>query len=366
MSQPKYKISEYNLKCLKLKLEEKLSFRIFTKLDCKKAAEIIQKNGDNLISESTMYRIFLWEENKNIPYLHTLDIIAQFIGYQDWFSLEKYFIEIVDFQRLYGVFPDQRQYKSLLSLNIHHGDLKPLYNFLEQFPTDIIFDKKMILGEDIFISLKTSANPTINRKFYKQFHSLPIVREGFFEIFSDPDFSISDYEIGLGYYLKNIKPHKSLKSLQDYIFANSLLLRFYFLKGRKEDVLKLGKELYFNIEVSEKEFQEIYIFPKMRYLSYRLFYNEAANGFDQNYFEWLLDFAFKEIQKANLVETRIVIHTICDTLRIYPKLQENTFNQFVLRCPEVFKKLPDYICQLPVRERLRFLDQNATTFFGKN
>jgi hypothetical protein len=364
MPQPKYKISEYNLNYLKFKLEEKLTFRILTKLDCKKACEIIQKESDKLISESTIYRIFLWGENKNTPYLHTLDIIAQFIGYPNWFALEKYFNEIIDFQRLYGVLPNQQQYKSLLSLTIHEGGLKPLYNFLEQFPTDLSFDKKMILGEDIFTSLKSNSNT--NLEFYKQFHSLPIVREGFFEIFADPDFSIPDYEIGLGYYLKNVKPHLSLKALQDYIFANSLLLRFYFLKGEKEGVLKLGKELYLDLLISEKDLEEIYVFPKIRYLSYRLFYNEATIGFNQNYFEWLLDFIHKEIQNTNLVETRIIIHTICDTLQIYPKLQEDTFNQFVLLCPEVFTKLPDYIYQLPVKDRLRFLDQNGATFFGKN
>jgi hypothetical protein len=360
MPQPKYKISEYNLNYLKTKLEERLSFRIFTKLDCKKAAEILEKESIKSISESTLYRLFLWKENKNIPYLHTLDIIAQFIGYQNWFALENYFNEIVDFQRLYGVFPDQQQYKSLLSYNIHHGGLKPLYNFLEQFPSNLSFDKKVILGEDIYLSLKT--NPKGNIDFYKQFHSLPIIREGFFEIFADPNFSIRDYDIGLGFYLNKVKPHQSLKAMQDYIFANSLLIRYYFLKGKKDRVLKLGKELYLDLLISEKDLVEVYVFPKMRYFSYRLFYNEATIGFNQNYFEWLLDFVFKEIQKTNLMETRIIIHTICDTLQIYPKLQEETFNQFVIKCPEIFTKFPNYIYKLPMNERLRFVDPNSATF----
>jgi hypothetical protein len=345
---------------LKAKFEERLSFRIFTKSDCKKASEIIQKDNLKSISESTIYRLFLWEENKNIPYLHTLDIIAEFIGYPDWLSLEKYFDEINDFQRLYGVFPDKQQYKSLLSFNIHNSSFKPLYNFLEQFPNELSFDKKVILGEDIYISLKT--NPNGNVEFYKQFHSLPIIREGFFELLADPNFSIPDYEIGLGYYLKNIKPHQSVKSMQDYIFANSLLLRYYFFKGNKDSVIKLGKELYLNFMLSDKDFNLIYVFPKMRYLTYRLFYDEATTGFNQNYFEWLLEFVFEEIQITNLMETRIIIHTICDTLQIYPKLQEEIFNQFVLKCPEIFTKFPSYIYKLPINERLRFVDPNSATF----
>jgi hypothetical protein len=362
MPKPIHKISEYNLSYLKSKLEEKLTFRILTKLDCKKASEAIQHERDKSISESTIYRLFLLEGNKNTPYQHTLDILSQFIGYADWFSLEKYFNEITDFQNLYGVFPDQQQYKSLLSFNIHHGSLKPLYHFLEQFPTDISIDKKLILGRDIYKSLKT--NPNNNVEFYKEFHALPIIREGFFELLADPDFSIPDYEMGLSFYLNNIKPHHSIKALQDYIFANSLLLRYYFIKGKKANVLELGKALYLDLSLSEKDLGAVYVFPKMRYFCYRLFYDEATVGFNQNYFDWLLDFIFRELENANLIETRIIIHTVCDTLQIYPKLQEEIFNQLVLKCPHIFTKFPNYIFQLPMKERLRFVDSNGATFFG--
>ncbi len=362
MPKPIHKISDYNLNHLKSKLEEKLTFRILTKLDCKKASEAIQFENDKSISESTIYRLFLLEGNKNTPYQHTLDILAQFIGQKDWFSFESYLIEITDFQNLYGVFPGQQQYKSLLSFNIHHGGLKPLYHFLEQFPTDISFDKKGILGKDIYKSLKN--NPNSNVEFYKEFHALPIIREGFFELLADPDFSIPDYEMGLSFYLKNIKPHHSIKALQDYIFANSLLLRYYFLKGKKANVLELGKALYLDLSLSEKDLGAVYVFPKIRYFCYRLFFDEATVGFNQNYFDWLLDFVFRELENTNLIETRIIIHTVCDTLQIYPKLQEEIFNQLVLKCPHIFTKFPNYIFQLPMKERLRFVDSNGATFFG--
>ena len=362
MPKPKYKISDFLLSCLKFELESKLSFRIFTKLDCKKASQLIQSSCDQTISESTLYRLFLWQENKNYPYLHTLDIISQFVGYKDWIALEKHFNEIKEFKQLYGVFPDQQQYKSLLNINIHYGELKSLYHFLEQFPSDLAFNKKIILGEDIYVSLKN--NPNGNLDFYKQFHSLPIIREGFFELLADPNFSIPDYEIGLGYYLKNVKPHESVKSMQDYIFANSLLLRYYYLKGNKDCVIKLGKELYLNLLLSEEDSQEIYMFPKMRYFSYRLFYDDVTVGFNQDYFEWLLDFTFKENSNTSSIESRIIINTICDTLQIYPNIQEETYQQFAIRYPAIFSKLPDYISKLPMHDRLRFIDPNGATFWG--
>jgi hypothetical protein len=54
MPKPKYKISEYLLASLKSKLEEKLSFRIFSKLDCKKPSNLIQKS---LLQEMLFLRI---------------------------------------------------------------------------------------------------------------------------------------------------------------------------------------------------------------------------------------------------------------------------------------------------------------------
>jgi hypothetical protein len=116
------------------------------------------------------------------------------------------------------------------------------------------------------------------------------------------------------------------------------------------------------LSLYEKDVKEVYAFPKMRYFCYRLFYYEATIGFNQIYFDWLVDYIFKEIQNTNPMETRIIIHTFCDTLQIYPKLQEEIFNQFVLNCPDIFTKFPNYIFQLPMKDRLRFVDPNGATF----
>lgn len=362
MPKPKYKISEYLLSSLKSKLEEKLSFRIFSKLDCKKISELIEEKSEETISESTLYRLFIWGENKNSPYIHTLDVLAQFIDYKDWFSLEKNLNHMGEFQSLYSGIFNSQEYKSLLNFNIHNNSLKPLYNFLDQFTSDLAFDKKVILGKDIYNSLRT--NPNDNIEFFKQFHSLPIIRQGFFEILADPEFSILNYEVGLKFYLKNLKPHESSKALQDYIFAQTILLRHYFLKGEKEQVITIGKSLYLELAATKEDLFDVYIFPKMRYFCYRLFFNEVDSEFNSDYFDWLMDYIHKELAISDNIESRIIIHTICDTLQIYPTLQGKIFDLLHLRYPLVFSKLPSYIFKLPVNKRLRFLDQNASTFFG--
>jgi hypothetical protein len=84
MPKPKYLLSEYTKKEIFKKLCIQVGFPIFTKLDCKKVSELITKSGFSGISESTIYRLFLWKGNKNMPYLHTLNTLAEFCGYESW------------------------------------------------------------------------------------------------------------------------------------------------------------------------------------------------------------------------------------------------------------------------------------------
>lgn len=156
MPKPTYKISQSLVKSLKWKMEEVLFFKITNKLDCRKIALLVQEKTTKTVSESTLYRLFLWEGNQNSPYLHTLDILAEFIGHKNWFELEKELNELNQFRLLFGVLPSNAQYKSLLSINLHHGSLKPLYSFLEQFQSDISFNKKVMLGEELYVALKTN------------------------------------------------------------------------------------------------------------------------------------------------------------------------------------------------------------------
>ena len=98
--------------------------------------------------------MFLWNEHQHTPYIHTLEIIAEFLDYNNWFELEKRLYELIQFQNVFGAFPNEKHYTSLLSLTLNHGSLKPLYEFLQQFSSELSLDKKAILGEEIYINSK--------------------------------------------------------------------------------------------------------------------------------------------------------------------------------------------------------------------
>ena len=360
MPKPKYQISIYLLNNLKFKLESKLTYQILSKFDCKKLSLLISHETSKTVSESTIYRIFLLEGYAHAPYIHTLDIFAEFLGYSEWFELEKTLNELTNFQFLAGLFPDEREYKSLITFSIHAGHLKPVYNFLEQFNPDLSFEKKLLIGRQLFYSLKT--NPSSNLKFFKNFNSLPIVREGFYEYLADPDFTIPDYDKGLVHYLSSVKPHESNKSLQDFIFANSLLLRYYFLKKNKSKVLDLGRLIYSEISLTEKELSKLYIYPKIRYLAYRLLYEFIQKGFNQSYWESLLDFSVHQMQSAELFEKRMILHTLLDVLQINPPLRAQKLNDFKKEFNDVFSFFPSNFNKLSISEQVNYLNPNASNF----
>lgn len=222
MPKPKYLLSEYNKKEIFKKLCIQVGFPIFTKLDCKKVSELIAESGFSGISESTIYRLFLWKGNKNRPYLHTLNTLAQFCGYSSWNDFEIQQQEIDSFVLGYGKFQNSKvEVKSLISICIHENELKPLYTYTEQFESIDDFEIKSTFAKEIFNSTLTNTN---NEQFFKTFHHFPIIREFYFELLADPSFSIPNYESGIELYLKNIKPENSLKDLQDfYLWKLSLV-----------------------------------------------------------------------------------------------------------------------------------------------
>jgi hypothetical protein len=361
MPKPKYKISSYHLASLKWYLEVKTGFNIWAKADCRKVSDLIQVELGLSISDSTLYRLFLWDNNSHKPYYHTLTILAKYLGYDSWMELEKVISELQEFQFSYGQSLEANNFRSLLQFNIHKNTLNPLYDYLEQFPKDLAINKRFVLGQELFLSLKT--NPNKNIDFFKGFSCLPIVRSSFYEFLADPDFSIPQYELGLNYYLSSISPHNSWENMQDYIFANSLLLRYHYVKGDKENVQRLGKLIYEEIQLDQHQLDAFYIFPKIRFLAYRMFYDKVYNQFDLEYFKQLEAFFLDQIPKSTVEEQRIIIHTLLDALQVNPILQLNTMNKFKIQFEDFFKRLPNYFNKLSLDKQIYFLNPNASATF---
>jgi hypothetical protein len=360
MPKPQYILSGFLKHKLYWKLVDIVSFPIINSADCKKISDLISLKNLPPVSVSTLYRLFLSENTNYTPYLHTLDVLAIFCGYPSWFKLEKHFNELAHFEFSYGKldYTNTKQ-KSLLKICIHRNELKPLYVFSEQFDTNLDFEKKLILGAEFYYSLKTNKNK--NENFYKNFSQIPIIRESFYEYLADPTFDIKDYEVGFKYYLLGVKPGKSIQSMQDFIFGNSFLFRHYYITNKKAEAKKIAKLLYEENSFSETDLDKIYIFPRIRYYAYKLFYLYSTNQLikAEKHEDWLIEYAEKNNEKLDLIERRILFYTLADAFSnnnfTIPEKQDSLKIIF----KNLFDLLPPYISKFPLKSVMPYLDQNA-------
>jgi len=362
MPKPSYPLAEYLVHGLKWMIESNCNFRLYNKVDCEKLSLLIFNKTQANVSGNTLYRIFLHPNNTNKPYLHTLDLLAQFIDYDNWSAFCHFYQELYDFQFMSGIIAPDHSYKSLLRYSIYNKEFRSVYPFLEQFSDDLPITKKQLLGEEIFNILKE--NPGSNVPFFKKFSNLPIIREGFFELMADPEFRIPQYEFGLQCYLQCLSPEKSLQELQGFIFGNTLVLRHYFFNGKQKKSMQYASVLYENSRYNESELAEIHIFPRVRYFAYYLLYRYPSIGFDREYWEWFYPYLVSLLDQSSLHERRIILHTCFETLGILPPLQMQFFSEMRVRYPKNFEHFNDTTCELTPSKILRLLDPNASTYFN--
>ena len=362
MPKPKYILSDYLKRGLYRQITDTVNFPIYTKADCRKISELINQRKLSQVSESTLYRLFLSNSQNNVPYIHTLNILANFCGFTNWDKLEQDLNSLSNFEQSFGKIHNQNgTHKSLMTICIHRNELKPIYEFAEQFDQSLEIEKKFLLGAELFEGLKS--NPNNNELFFKNLSQLPIIRESFFELMADPTFRIKDYETGIKCYLSNIKPEMSVQGLQDFLFGNSLLFRHYYITQRKTEAELLGKQLYIEYNFSLKELEKIHLFPRMRYLAYKLFHlsiNESLKKAEQHE-EWLLNYAKKISSYANSTEQSIVFYTLADAFCNHNYTSESRHETLKTIFKHILDSLPTSITTAPLKQALPYLDQNASS-----
>jgi hypothetical protein len=184
MPKPSYPLAEYLVHGLKWMIEAQINFRLVNKNSCEQLRLLMLGKSQTTVSTHTLYRIFLHPQNENKPYLHTLDLLAQFIDFSDWNQFCDFYQELYSFQVLSGITAPHHAHKSLLRFCIYNKDFKSVYPFLEQFSNDLSEHKKHLLGEEIYNILKQ--NPNSNIPFFKKFSGLFSLFDIHFHIFSFP------------------------------------------------------------------------------------------------------------------------------------------------------------------------------------
>ncbi|MCF8465624.1 MAG: hypothetical protein K9G41_12330 [Flavobacteriales bacterium] len=264
-SEPKY------LGLLLRSLENKLGFRLSSAARCRQAEAALQAAGHH-VSYATLHRFSQQTPNAHRFYVSTLDQLATFVCNHNWDG----FIQKCNRDELFlekaGIVEEQ-EVRSLLSYCVQHNELRALHDFSEQLPTDIDEDRTIRLGFEFYQALQHY--PAHNRKFFKNFSQLPFIRKAFFEYLADPEFRIPQYTFGLQQFVKNTTAEGDKKQLQDFIFANTLLLRHAYRTNDIRTLKEVGKLLYANSEL-EKATAQLNIFPRTRYQCYRILWLMAV------------------------------------------------------------------------------------------
>lgn len=339
MPKPKYIISDSEKNLIHHELYKKTGILIRTKSDCRIISELIEASGE-LISESTLYRMFIQKKQSYTPYMHTLNVLSMFCGFERWQDLiqnnERHTSSINTITTSVPEVP----FDSFVQVSIALKEYKVLKNYFLQFPLDTPDSVCHIIGNDVFKSLFLHQNSC--KSFYKEFSNVPIIRKSFFELLADPEFALEYYDFGLHNYLINTNNDSSLNTTQDELFARSLLTRHYFFNNQEQSFEKVAKELYSNENNIHRNQKEIDPFPLARYLIYKILYLKAikSNQEQLKYEHWLLDFLQDKQESLSYPESKIWIHTLLDIMphMAQPKAYKKFICSTILKFNELYPK----------------------------
>ena len=351
---------DYFIAELKQSIRLKIGFQISTMPDCNKLSEEISATGLSGVSGITIYRVFIHKHKDHQHYKNTLHILTNYIGFNSWDD----FVEDVKKNRLKLHQPLNADNTSNKNSLIFHCIQQECFNPLEAYfdsIDDFEHDLKFEINLDVYDSLLKVDNPFV---FYKRFAKNRFIRKYFFEVGFDPTFRIKDYDEGFNLYVEGIKPDQSELELRDYIFSFSVLLRHYFIQKDYPKSLKVARKLYYNTKYIKPELEGIYIFPRMRFLAYKVWYmmmKEKDLIVIEEYVEELLDYCKRIYTKHNDTERKIIYYVMAETFLyadINPKYHLALKEIFI----EEFKLLPSILFEKPILQSLSYFESNGLLF----
>jgi hypothetical protein len=347
---------QYAIDNLKVKLSEKLGYAIMTKPDCAALSEKLKSSEYGYVSESTIYRLF-FQPYAHAPYKNTLDVLCRFAGFNS--SVEFYESQMTVREELHksGINTYDKGVNSLLFYCIENSANKPMLDFFENIdPAADAFKESMRLA--MFDSLVKASRP---RNFFKAFSHQRYIREYFFEKGHDPLFRIKDYDLGYKYYLERLDIGKSISQFQDYVFGNCVLFRYYYVNNRFEYAASAANSLYRQEINRERLRKELYIFPYIRFISYKLWYLEMTGAQEstlEDYANFLLELCSELKPGLDKLERNIVFYTIAETF-----LHSNRSESHHWKIKKIFEKdyrrLPEAIYSKHLKYSLPYFECNG-------
>lgn len=351
---------QFALDKLKFELLAKIGYKISTKPDCAKLADLISDSGHGHISESTLYRLFFQFE-KHSPYKSTLDILCQFMGYKDSIEFNEKLAESRQQLHFSGINTIPSKSNGLLFYCIENTAKSPLIDFFRE-TNELNHAFKNDVSVAIFDSLLKS---TQHDWFFKEFAQEKYIREYFFERGHDTKFRIKNYDQAYLTYLKSVNKDKDLNHFQDYLFGNCVLFRYYFISQKSTKAWEQAKVLYeekLNVEAHQND---LFIFPFIRYTAYKLWYLELINAKSterEGYALYLIDLCQTLKGQLGTMEQKILFHTVAETF-VHSSIPESFHWELKKVFKNSFQCLPDIIYTKHLKYSLPYFNENGLLHF---
>ena len=313
MPKPKYIISDFEKELIRHEIFQKKGIKIQTKAHCKFIENEIQQIG-GILSESTIYRIFILKNNLYTPYMHSLNVLAEYCGYADWYDFMQQSHNHRKLIHPHLPLEEANRIESMISLSITNREYAVMKKYFLQFEYHTSDEYCHQVGNEIFKTLMT--NPKSCLSFYQYFSDVPIIRKSFFELLADPDFELCMYENAILTYLKYTTISSNISYINDYVFANSLLFRYYYLHNKSALFEETGRAIYESTKNIMECLDDIHTFPKARFLVYKVLWLSTMKSKNHQikYEKWLIHYISEQKESWTYQDSKIWIHTILDIL----------------------------------------------------
>ena len=286
----------------------KTGLYISSKNDCKKLSQLISEKKLGYLSESTLYRYFLHPNNPTKPYKNTLHVLAKFCNFDSWNHFQYYC-------NTNQLFKDVSFLSSTLSkiilefvLNKNFDGLIAIFKSLENEN----YKTKEFIG---LLVIKAFQKLSYFDKFILLHGNNLFVRNILMEALFDPNYRLPGYINAIENYLHHTTDD-SKNYLQDIIFGNTVLYRYYYLKNDPKHQ-NIGNFLYCS-NLIESEINQIHLFPKSRYFAYKIWFLHDKNIDEiekNNNYEELLNWFVNEINSSvTIIDLNIVYQTVEEVL----------------------------------------------------
>ena len=293
---------------------------ITTKNDCRTVSQFIAAEKIGFLSESTLYRFFLYNSNSNKPYKNTFNVLARFCGYPDWNVFLKYYDSNYLFNEPKFLNKSIEIVIENFVINENFSALIGVFDTLENEN----YKTKEFFGVKTFLSFNKSK---LFPKFIKEYGYHSFVRNILIEALYDPQHRIDGYAEGIENYILT-SDINSENYIQDLMFAQSVLFRHYYMTGSKKSEV-YGKKLY-EETVWDLSMKNLHIFPKTRLMTYKFWFLDLKSDskiqhktHSKQYIDWITE----EIQNTNsIIELNIIYQT---SLEVFQNLNIKTLKNKV-------------------------------------